>query len=93
MTYGIIVSRTYNFTVIDNNSNANYSGVLIYQCYTPNNTPAMALLKSTRVDGTLQSDFVTGRAQYIICIELGLSSAYTYQSGQLNLYSNKQINL
>jgi hypothetical protein len=93
MGYGIIVSGAHNFTVVDNNSTANYSGAFTSSCYTPNNAPPMAFLKSTRADGNLQLNFVTGRAQYIICIQPGLSSTYTYQSGQLNLYSNQQINL
>jgi hypothetical protein len=53
----------------------------------------MPFLKSTRADGNLQSNFVTGRVQFVICIEPGLSGTYTYQSGQLNLYSNQEINL
>lgn len=93
MAYGIIVSGAQNFTVLDNNSTAKYSGAFTTNCYTPNNAPPMAFLKSTRADGNFQSDFVTGRAQYIICIVPGLSGTYTYQSGQLNLYSNEQITL
>lgn len=93
MAYGIIISGAQNFTVLDNKSTAKYSGAFTSNCYTPNNAPPMAFLKSTRADGNFQSDFVTGRAQYIICIVPGLSGTYTYQSGQLNLYSDEQINL
>lgn len=93
MGYGIIVSGAYNFTVLDNISTAKYSGAFTSSCYTPNNAPPMAFLKSIRADGNFQSNFVLGRAQYIICIQPGLSGTYTYQSGQLNLYSNEEINL
>ncbi|CAF1204509.1 unnamed protein product [Adineta steineri] len=93
MGYGIIVSGAQNFTVVDNNSTANYSGSFTSNCFTPNNAPPMAFLKSTRADGIFQSNFIVGRAQYIICIEPGVSNAYTYQPGQLNLYSDQQINL
>jgi hypothetical protein len=93
MGYGIVVSGANNFTVLDNLSVANYSGAFTSNCYTPNNAPPMAFLKSTRVEGNFQPSFVLGRAQYIICIEPVVSGTYTYQSGQLNLYSNDQINL
>jgi hypothetical protein len=93
MGYGIVVSGAHNFTVLDNMSTANYSGAFTSSCYTPNNAPPMPFLKSPRADGNFQSNFVRGRAQYIICIEPGLSGVYTYQLGQLNLYSNEQINL
>jgi hypothetical protein len=93
MGYGIIASGVSNFIVIDNNSTASYSGAFTSSCHTPNNAPPMAFLKSTRADGNLQSDFVTGRAQYIICIQPGLSGSYTYQMGQLNQYSNQPIKL
>ena len=93
MGYGIVVSGAYNFTVLDNISTANYSGAFTSNCYTPNNAPPMGFLKSRRAEGSFLPNFVEGRAQYIICIEPGLSGTYTYQSGQLNLYSNEQINL
>ncbi|CAF1401182.1 unnamed protein product [Adineta ricciae] len=93
MGYGIIVSGALNFTVLDNNSTAQYSGAFTSSCYTPNNAPPMAFLKGKRADGQLQSDFILGRAQYIICIEPGVSGTYTYQPGQLELYSNQQIDL
>jgi hypothetical protein len=93
MGYGIVVSGAHNFTVLDNKSTAKYSGAFTSSCYKPNNAPPMPFLKSLRADGKLQSDFVIGRAQYVICIEPGLSGTYTYQAGQLNLYSGDQINL
>lgn len=93
MGYGIIVSGACNFTVLDNKSTAKYSGAFTSACHTPNNAPPMPFLKSLRADGKLQSEFVIGRAQYIICIEPGLSATYTYQAGQLNLYSGEQITL
>jgi hypothetical protein len=93
MGYGIVVSGAHNFTVLDNLSTAKYSGAFTSNCNTPNNAPPMAFLKSTTADGNLQSNFVLGRAQYIICIQPGLSGTYTYQSGQLNLYSGEQIDL
>jgi hypothetical protein len=88
MGYGIVASDVHNFTAVDNNSTANYSGAFTSNCYTPNNAPPIAFLKSTTADGNFQSNFVTGRAQFIICIEPGISGVYTYQSRQLNLYSN-----
>ena len=93
MGYGIILSGARNFTVLDNMSTAKYSGAFTSNCYTPNNAPPMPFLKSPRADGNFQPNFVLGRAQYVICIEPGLSGTYTYQMGQLNLYSNQEINL
>lgn len=91
MGYGIIASGVHNFTILDNKSTAKYSGAFTSTCHTPNNAPPMPFLKSLRADGNLQSEFIIGRAQYIICIQPGLSATYTYQSGQLNLYSGDQI--
>ncbi|UJR17128.1 hypothetical protein I4U23_004024 [Adineta vaga] len=93
MGYGIIISGAHNFTVINNNYTAQYSGAFTSNCYTPNNAPPMAFLKSMRANGNFQTNFLHGRAQYVICIEPGLSGTYTYQSDQLNLYSNQQIKL
>ena len=93
MGYGIVVSGAYNFTILDNVRTANFTGAFTANCDTPNNAPPMPFLKSTRVEGNLQPSFVLGRAQYIICIEPGLSGTYTYQSGQLNLFSNDHISL